>query len=162
MAYCGWRLNGPFVLIFSNIFNIYFFGFCRHALSEYSIVRKAVDGDTFHIDRMVGHAVVAGTSELPQMKPSLALEAHRSELRQLAARHGVLRPRVFGSVLHGDDTDESDLDLLVDPSSTTTLFTLASLQIEAEQLLGVPVDVLTPKALPKRSRERVLQEAISL
>jgi uncharacterized protein len=94
------------------------------------------------------------------MKPSQAFEAHRDELRRLAARHGVLRPRIFGSVLRGDDSEGSDLDLLVDPTASTTLFTLASLQIEAEQILGVPVDVLTPKALPRRSRERVLLEAM--
>jgi predicted nucleotidyltransferase len=94
------------------------------------------------------------------MKPSQAFEAHRTELRQIAARHGVLRPRIFGSVLRGEDTEDSDLDLLVDPTASTTLFTLASLQIEAEQLLGVPVDILTPKALPRRSRDRVLQEAM--
>lgn len=93
------------------------------------------------------------------MKPSQTLEAHRTELRQLAARHGVLRPRVFGSVLRGDDTEDSDLDLLVDPTASTTLLTLAALQIEAEHLLGVSVDVLTPKALPRQVRDRVLQEA---
>lgn len=94
------------------------------------------------------------------MKPSKALEVHRGELRQLASRHGVLRPRVFGSVLHGDDTEGSDLDLLVDPTSSTTLMTLAALQIEAQNLLGVPVDVLTPKSLPRRARSQVLKEAV--
>lgn len=94
------------------------------------------------------------------MKPSQALEAHRMELRLLAARHGVMHPRVFGSVLHGDDTEESDLDLLVDPTSSTTLMTLAALQIDAETLLGVSVDVLTPKALPRTERAKVLQEAV--
>ena len=94
------------------------------------------------------------------MRPSQALRQNRTELRQLAARHGVLRPRVFGSVLNGEDTDDSDLDLLVEPTATTTLFTLASLQIEAERLLGVPVEVLTPKSLPRRARERVLREAV--
>ena len=47
-----------------------------------------------------------------------------------------------------------------EPAATTTLFTLAALQIEAERLLGVPVDVLTPKSLPRGSRERILREAI--
>ena len=46
-----------------------------------------------------------------------------------------------------------------EPAATTTLFTLAALQIEAERLLGVPVDVLTPKSLPRGSRERCLREA---
>ena len=94
------------------------------------------------------------------MRPSQAFHLHRAALRQLAARHGVLRPRVFGSVLRGEDSDGSDLDLLVDPTATTTLFTLASLQLEAERLLGVPVDVLTPKSLPRRSRALLLREAM--
>ena len=96
------------------------------------------------------------------MKPSLALHVHRAELRQLTKRHGVLRPRVFGSVLRGDDTEGSDLDLLVEPTSTTTLFTLAAIQIEAERLLGVHVDVLTPNSLPRHGRERILREAVAV
>lgn len=94
------------------------------------------------------------------MKPSEALAAHRDELRRIVARHGVSRPRVFGSVVHGDDTDESDLDLLVDATSTTTLLTLAAVQIEAERLLGVPVDVRTPQDLSKRFRDKILSEAV--
>jgi uncharacterized protein len=96
------------------------------------------------------------------MKPSQALDLHRAELRELVARHGVLRPRVFGSVVHGNDTDESDLDLLVDATSTTTLLTLAGLQIEAERLLHVPVDVRTPKDLSRKFRDQVLEEAVPL
>ena len=72
------------------------------------------------------------------MRPSEALAAHRAELRQLVSRLGLSRPRVFGSVLTGTDTDESDLDLLVDPAETTTLFTLARLEHAAQELLGVP------------------------
>lgn len=93
------------------------------------------------------------------MRPSEALQSRRAELRELVARFGVLRPRVFGSVLRGTDVEDSDLDLLVDPAPTTSLLTIASLQVEAERLLGVRVDVLTPRALPVRFRERVLREA---
>jgi len=94
------------------------------------------------------------------MKPSEALQNHRTELREIVTRHGARRPRVFGSAISGDDTDESDLDLLVDPTPQTTLLTLAAIQLEAERLLGVRVDVLTPKSLPKKFRDRVLLEAI--
>jgi predicted nucleotidyltransferase len=75
------------------------------------------------------------------------------------ARYGLSTPRVFGSVLTGTDTATSDLDLLVEPSDTTTLFTLANLQDEAEALLGFPVSILTPNALPLAFRDRVLAEA---
>ena len=94
------------------------------------------------------------------MKPSDALRAHRAKLREIVSRHGALRPRIFGSAIHGNDTDDSDLDLLVDPSPRTTLMTLAAIQLEAERLLGVRVDVLTPNSLPQRFRDRVLHEAV--
>ena len=93
------------------------------------------------------------------MKPSEALTAHRDELRQLVSRYGLSRPRVFGSVLRGADTDESDLDLLVDPGRSTSLFTIAGLKIDAEKLLGVQVSVLTPNGLPPKFRNEVLQQA---
>lgn len=94
------------------------------------------------------------------MKPSEALSAHRAALRDIVARNGAVRPRVFGSAIHGQDTEESDLDLLVDPTPQTTLLTLAAIQIEAEQLLGVRVDVLTPRSLPQRFRDQILHEAV--
>jgi hypothetical protein len=93
------------------------------------------------------------------MKPSEALNEHREELRDLASRHGLKHPRVFGSGLIGTDDAESDLDLLVDPSETTSLFTLAGFKGEAEELLGVRVSVLTPEALPPKFRSDVLQKA---
>lgn len=96
------------------------------------------------------------------MKPSQALLTHRDELRRIVEKFGVTRPRVFGSVASGQDDDGSDLDLLVDPSASTTLFTIAALQDEAEQLLGVRVDVLTPKALPRRFRDNVLSQSVPL
>jgi predicted nucleotidyltransferase len=93
------------------------------------------------------------------MKPSEALAAHRDELRELVSRHGLTRPRVYGSVLSRADTEESDLDLLVDPTEKTTLFTLARLERAAQELLGVRVSVLTPGFLPKKFRDRVLAQA---
>jgi predicted nucleotidyltransferase len=61
--------------------------------------------------------------------------------------------------LHGDDTDCSDLDILIDPTRDTTLFDIAAIRHELGKLLGVPVDVLTPNALPDRFRAAVLAEA---
>lgn len=94
------------------------------------------------------------------MKPSVALDQQRIAVREAAKRYRTTNPRVFGSVLHGDDQDGSDLDLLVDTLPVTTLFDLGGLQIELEELLGVPVDLLTPSDLPRKFRDRVLAEAI--
>ena len=65
-------------------------------------------------------------------------------------------------VAHGEDTENSDLDILIDPTPETTLFDISAIRHELLQLLGVPVDVLTPKALPEKFRAAVLAEAVPI
>ncbi|MCK9397116.1 MAG: nucleotidyltransferase family protein [Methylobacter sp.] len=93
------------------------------------------------------------------MRPSIALQIHREAIREIALSHRVKNVRVFGSVLHGDDTEDSDLDLLVDPTPETTLMDIGAIRYELKELLGLAVDVLTPRALPDKFRDIVLQEA---
>lgn len=93
------------------------------------------------------------------MRPSQVLESNRKTIRTIASRHRVGNVRVFGSVLHGDDTEASDLDLLVDPTLRTTLMDIAAIEVEVEEALGIRVDVLTPRSLPDTFRDRVLREA---
>ena len=75
------------------------------------------------------------------------------------AKHRASSPRVFGSALHGTDSEGSDLDLLVDTLPGATLFDLGGLQAQLEGLLGVLVDVLTLNDLPVKFREQVLAES---
>ncbi|MGX6998540.1 nucleotidyltransferase family protein [Caballeronia sp. KNU42] len=94
------------------------------------------------------------------MKPSIALDAHRVEIRLIVEANRAVNARVFGSVLHGEDTEESDLDILVDPEPGMTLLNIGSIRRQLAQLLGVSVDVLTPNALPEKFREVVVAEAV--
>lgn len=94
-----------------------------------------------------------------RVKPSIALQQHREAIRQIVERHHAKNARVFGSVLHGQDTDESDLDILIDTTEETSLFDIGALRVELTELLGVEVDVLTPGALPDRWKMDVLNEA---
>ncbi len=96
------------------------------------------------------------------MKPSIALSNHRAIIRALVIEHGLQNPRVFGSVIRHEDTALSDLDILVDPLPNTSLLDIAKLQLSLEKQLGVHVDVLTPKALPEKFRDQVLENAIPL
>jgi uncharacterized protein len=93
------------------------------------------------------------------MKPSQALHLHRLDIRRIVEQNRACNPRVFGSVLHGNDTDSSHLDLLVDPMPDTTLLDIARIQNRLQQLLGIQVDVLTPKALREKFRDTVPKEA---
>ena len=96
------------------------------------------------------------------MRPSEVLPQHRETIRKLVLEAGMANPRVFGSVLHGDDQDGSDLDLLVDPAPRASLLTMVRLQSQLEQATGVKIDLRTPEELHPRFRSKVLAEAASL
>jgi uncharacterized protein len=87
------------------------------------------------------------------------LEPHRHRLRELALRRGVLNPRVFGSMLGEQVSDESDVDLLVTLAPGTSGLALGGLLRDAEELLGRRVDVVTEAALHPLMREAVLRSA---
>lgn len=93
------------------------------------------------------------------MRPSEALNLHRDRIRQIALSHRVTNPRVFGSVLRGEDTEGSDLDILVEPTSETTLMDIGAIQFELSELLGLRVDVATPLALPEKWRQQTIDES---
>lgn len=94
------------------------------------------------------------------MKPSEALSQNREKIRSIVENNRARNARVFGSVIHGEDNESSDLDILVDPTAETTLFDIGAIQHELNELLGVRVDVLTPMALPKKFRDSVIAQAV--
>jgi uncharacterized protein len=95
----------------------------------------------------------------PRDGRNFSLDLQRGAVRAAVSRYRTANPRVFGSIVHGNDEEGSDLDLLVDTLPGTTLFDLGGLQVELEALLGVSVDVLTPGDLPLKFRAQVLAEA---
>lgn len=96
---------------------------------------------------------------MPAQTPSQALQKSRDLIRALATQHRTLNPRVFGSVLTGHDSMDSDLDVLVETLPETTLFDLGGLQDALEEALGVKVDVKTSFDLPDHIRADVLLQA---
>lgn len=90
------------------------------------------------------------------------IETHREELRTLAQRYGIRSIKVFGSMARDDADDDSDVDLLVETGPETSGFALGALLMDAQDLLGRRVDVVTREALHPAMRARVLQEARSL
>ncbi|OFW56526.1 MAG: nucleotidyltransferase [Candidatus Solincola sediminis] len=96
------------------------------------------------------------------MDISEILENKRSAILDIAARHGALNIRVFGSVSRSEAGPESDVDFLIELEPGRTLLDHAALYLELKQLLGCEVDVVTEKGLRPRIRDRVLKEAISI
>jgi predicted nucleotidyltransferase len=90
------------------------------------------------------------------------VEANRSEITRIVAeRHGA-NPRVFGSVARGEDTETSDIDILIDRRPGLTLFRIAEMELEIAKLLGVSVDVVTSGSIPDHVIDEILAEAKAL
>lgn len=95
-------------------------------------------------------------------RPSAALIAGHGTVKKVLAQHRLANPRVFGSVARGDDTEASDLDLLVDARRGTSLLDLVKAKHAIEDVLRVPVDLVTLDDLPESYRASVLAEAVPL
>jgi len=96
------------------------------------------------------------------MRPSEALAAQREKILGIAAAGGARNVRVFGSVLKGLDREGSDLDLLVDLPTGTSLLRVIGLQHDIEDALGIKVDLCTERELHPALKERILAEACPL
>lgn len=89
------------------------------------------------------------------MKPSEALKIHRDKIISIVEHNNATNPRVFGSVARGEDTEGSDLDLLVQNQPEMSLFDQCRIIHELENLLGVKVDIATPGALSDKLKSRI-------
>jgi predicted nucleotidyltransferase len=89
------------------------------------------------------------------------VEQHREEIIAAVHRHRGLAVALFGSAARGDDTEASDVDLLVDFEPGSALFDLMHLHDELEQLLGCRVDVVSAGGLKPRD-ERIRRESMPL
>src|SRR5580704_12203889 len=82
------------------------------------------------------------------------LRAYESELKAA----GIVRLGVFGSVARGDNSPESDVDLLADFDKTKhyTLLTMGRIENRLADLLGTRVDLSSPEWLKESIRDQVL------
>jgi len=87
------------------------------------------------------------------------VQEKRKDILQVAAQRGARNVRLFGSVARGESSTGSDVDFLVDLEPDRSLFDLAQLIIDLEDLLGCKVDVVTEDAIYWLLRRRILKEA---
>lgn len=84
---------------------------------------------------------------------------HRDEVQSAVERHHGLTFAVFGSAARGEDSESSDVDILVRFAPGSSLFDLAHLGDELERILGRRVDVVSEGALKPRD-EYIRAEAV--
>lgn len=77
-------------------------------------------------------------------------------------KNGVKRASVFGSFARGEETPESDVDILIELREPRGLFFLAGLKFELEDALGRKVDLLTYGGINPRLKKYIYQDEIKI
>ena len=93
------------------------------------------------------------------MKIEELLKTRREQILEISRKHGAYNLRVFGSAARGESTEQSDLDFLVEVGPVHSPWFPAGLVADLEDLLGIPVDVVTKDGLHWYIKEKVLEEA---
>ncbi len=125
----------------------------RAGMSEYTIAR-AVGRSQAEVNRL---------SRFHSSSPTgRRLRQTRSQVGELLAQAELKDPRVFGSVARGDDSEDSDVDLLVATSRSVGLFEQARLAERLSGIVGTPVDLVIEGSLKPELAERILEEAVPL
>ncbi|SFJ64086.1 nucleotidyltransferase domain-containing protein [Cellulomonas sp. KH9] len=96
-----------------------------------------------------------------RVRPSTVLDRHRAEVRETVARHHGHDALVIGSVARGDDTPDSDVDLMITFDDGTDLVDVLDLTDELERLLGTKVDVVSGRVVGAVSTQ-ARREAVPL
>ena len=90
---------------------------------------------------------------------ALLLDLYREEILQLVDLHGAHNVRIFGSVARGQAGADSDLDLLVEFDADRSLLDRIALMQDLKDLLGIDVDVVTPRSLHRDLKAQILRDA---
>ncbi len=96
------------------------------------------------------------------MKVAEELRSKRGEILQLADKHGAGNVCVFGSVARGEETADSDVDLLIDVAGEPSPWFPGGLVVDLEELLGRRVQIVIRRSLSPLIREAVLKDASPL
>lgn len=81
---------------------------------------------------------------------------------RLQQAYQVTELGIFGSYARQEQSETSDVDVLIDYDQAPTLFKLVELREDLSEVLGMKVDVVTKNGLKPRTRERVLSEVVYL
>ena len=92
----------------------------------------------------------------------MKLRKSRTEILAIAREFGLKNIEVFGSVARGEDTTESDIDLLFTSVKQQSLFTLAAAEEAMTKAIGVKVDLVARRSLKPHVRTTALEDAIPL
>lgn len=96
------------------------------------------------------------------IRPSEILIKKKDCIKEIIAKYPVKNAMIFGSVARGEDTEDSDLDIMVEPLEHCSLFQLGGLHEELVEELGIEISLCTSTSMIKRFGISILKDTMPL
>ncbi|MEK7522814.1 MAG: nucleotidyltransferase domain-containing protein [Patescibacteria group bacterium] len=90
------------------------------------------------------------------------IQKTKAQIVPIVKKHNIFKAALFGSIVTGNMTDNSDIDLLVDMPKDSSLFDLLRVKIDLEEKLGRRVDLVQYKAIKLRLKDEILSHQESV
>ncbi len=90
------------------------------------------------------------------------IEEIKRKILPILKKYGVTKAGIFGSVVRGEETRESDIDILVEINTRMSLLDFVGLKLELEGALGMPVDLREYSAIKPIVKEQILSEEVAI
>lgn len=90
------------------------------------------------------------------------IEEIKRKILPILKKYGVTKAGIFGSVVRGEETRESDIDILVEINTRMSLLDFVGLRLELEDALGIPVDLGEYSAIKPIVKEQILTEEVEI
>jgi len=90
------------------------------------------------------------------------MRAAREKALEILQKNGIKRAAFFGSIVRGEMTDDSDIDILVEFEGRKSLLDLAGLKLDLEDALERRVDLLTYRSLHPLLKDRIIAEQVPI
>ena len=132
----------------------------RHSEAGYPVPEDAriARGPKYEFRRVGPPGTVLKSKQMDRDRVRATLREHEAELRSIGIQHLSL----FGSKARGDDTAESDVDLMAEfeKGRRFSLLDMVSMENRLADILRLPVDLAPAASLKEGIRERAIREAV--
>ena len=90
------------------------------------------------------------------------IDEYKDKILEVLKKHDVKRASLFGSIVRGEMSEDSDIDILIEFEGKKSLLNLGGLKVELEEKLNCKIDVLTYNSLHPLLRDQILSEQVEI
>ena len=92
----------------------------------------------------------------------LSIEELRSIVAPVAEKYGVDKVYLFGSVVRGDDNENSDYDFYIEADNIRSIFVISGFFQDLREAIGYDIDLISTKRIDSEFLNTIMKEGVTI